>query len=44
MNFTTNFGLTNNKKSYAIFNSEFMLVFAACSLLFRENQVRNLIH
>ena len=33
MNFMTNFGLTSNTKSCAIFNSECMLVFAACSLL-----------
>ena len=44
MNFMTNFGLTSNTKSCAIFNSECMLVFAACSLLFRENQVKKLIH
>ena len=44
MNFLTNFGLTSNTKSCAIFNSECMLVFAACSLLFRENQVKKLIH
>ena len=29
MNFLTNFGLTSNTKSCAIFNSECMLVFAA---------------
>ena len=44
MNFTTNFGLTGNIKSCAIFNSECMLVFTACSLLFRENKVKKLIH
>ena len=44
MNFMTNFGLTSNTKSCAIFNSECMLVFGACSLLFRENQVKKLIH
>ena len=45
MNFLTNFGLTSNTKSCAIFNSECMLAFAACSrLLFRENQVKELIH
>ena len=42
MNLLTNFGLTSNTKSCAIFNSECMLVFAACSLLFRENQVKKL--
>ena len=40
MNFMTNFGLTSNTKSCAIFNSECMLVFAACSLPSRENQVQ----
>ena len=44
MNFMTNFGLTSNTKSCAVLNSECMLVFAACSLLFRENQVKKLIH
>ena len=44
MNFMTNFGITSNTKSCAIFNSECMLVFAACSLLSRENQVKKLIH
>ena len=44
MNFLTNFGLTSNTKSCAIFNSECMLVFAAYSLLFRENQVKKHIH
>ena len=44
MNFLTNFGLTSNTKSCAFFNSECMLAFAACSLLFRENQVKELIH
>ena len=44
MNFMTNFGLTSNRKSCAIFNSECMLVFTACSLLFRENKVKKLIH
>ena len=43
MNLLTNFGLTSNTKSCAIFNSECMLVFAACSLLFRENQGKKLI-
>ena len=33
MNFMTNFNLTSNTKSCAFFNSECMLVFAACSLL-----------
>ena len=44
MNFMTNYGLTSNTKSCAVFNSECMLVFAACSLLFRENQVKKPIH
>ena len=44
MNFMTNFGLTSNTKSCAIFNSECMLVFAACSLLSGENQVKKLMH
>ena len=44
MNFMTNYGLTSNTKSCAVFNSECMLVFAACSLLFTENQVKKPIH
>ena len=44
MNFMTNFGLTSNTKSCAIFNSECMLVFAACSLPPRENLVKKIIH
>ena len=44
MNFMTNYGLTSNTKSCAVFNSECTLVFAACSLLFRENQVKKPIH
>ena len=36
MNFMTNFGLTSNTKSCAIFNSECMLVFAACSPPFQR--------
>ena len=42
MNFMTNFGLTSNTKSCAIFNSECMLVFGACSLLFREIKSKSL--
>ena len=44
MNLFTNFDLTSNTKSCAIFNSDCILVFAACSLLFRENHVKKLIH
>ena len=44
MSFVTNFCLTSNTKSCAVLNSECMLMFAACSLLFRENQVKKLIH
>ena len=36
MNFMTNFGLTSNTKSCAYFNSECMLVFAACSPPFQR--------